>query len=99
MATKSEELAAEIELPEQSPDTTHFSVIDSDGMAVSNTYTLEASWGSRIVVRGAGFVLEQRDGGLQLVSGRDQPRGTDRDEGESDRTRKTNAQFTIAYNC
>jgi gamma-glutamyltranspeptidase/glutathione hydrolase len=37
--------------------TTHFSVIDADGMAVSNTYTLERSYGSRIVVRGAGFLL------------------------------------------
>ena len=47
-ATSSESLAGEIELAPESPDTTHFSVIDSDGMAVSNTYTLEASWGARI---------------------------------------------------
>jgi gamma-glutamyltranspeptidase/glutathione hydrolase len=32
-------------------------VIDRDGMAVSNTYTLENSFGSRVVVRGAGFLL------------------------------------------
>src|SRR5262249_21462967 len=37
--------------------TTHFSVIDKDGMAVANTYTLERSYGSRVVVRGAGFLL------------------------------------------
>ena len=37
--------------------TTHFSVIDKDGMAVSNTYTLENSYGSRIVVHGAGFIF------------------------------------------
>src|SRR4029077_5237486 len=36
---------------------THFSVIDKDGMAVANTYTLERSYGSRGMGRGAGFVL------------------------------------------
>jgi gamma-glutamyltranspeptidase/glutathione hydrolase len=37
--------------------TTHFSVIDADGLAVSNTYTLERSYGSHVVVKGAGFLL------------------------------------------
>jgi gamma-glutamyltranspeptidase / glutathione hydrolase len=37
--------------------TTHFSIVDQNGMGVSNTYTLENSFGSRIVVRGAGFIL------------------------------------------
>jgi gamma-glutamyltranspeptidase/glutathione hydrolase len=61
-ATASESLAGEIKLATESPDTTHFSVVDSDGMAVSNTYTLEASWGSRIVVRGGGFLLNNEMG-------------------------------------
>jgi gamma-glutamyltranspeptidase/glutathione hydrolase len=61
-ATASESLAGNIGLAQESPDTTHFSVIDSDGMAVSNTFTLEASWGSRIVVRGAGFLLNNEMG-------------------------------------
>ncbi|MBX9579610.1 MAG: gamma-glutamyltransferase, partial [Gemmataceae bacterium] len=30
---------------------------DADGMAVSNTYTLENSYGNRVVVRGAGYIL------------------------------------------
>ena len=50
-------LAPDIRLTEGGPDTTHFSVIDGDGLAVANTYTLERSYGSRIVVRGAGFLL------------------------------------------
>src|SRR5205807_684261 len=37
--------------------TTHFSVLDRDGMAVANTYTLEQGFGSRVVVKGAGFLL------------------------------------------
>jgi len=41
----------------ESPDTTHFSVIDMDGNVVSNTYTLNLSYGSAISVSGAGFLL------------------------------------------
>jgi gamma-glutamyltranspeptidase/glutathione hydrolase len=56
-ATKSEDLAKDIKITSESDNTTHFSVIDADGMAVSNTYTLERSFGSHIVVKGAGFLL------------------------------------------
>ncbi len=38
-------------------ETTHFSVIDAEGNAVANTSTLNFSFGSAIVVRGAGFLL------------------------------------------
>lgn len=38
-------------------DTTHFSVLDKWGNAVSNTYTLNTGFGSGIVVAGAGFLL------------------------------------------
>lgn len=41
----------------ESPDTTHFSILDADGNAVSNTYTLNWSFGSGVVVEGAGFLL------------------------------------------
>jgi gamma-glutamyltranspeptidase/glutathione hydrolase len=37
--------------------TTHFSVLDAEGNAVSNTYTLNTSFGSGVVVGGAGFLL------------------------------------------
>jgi gamma-glutamyltranspeptidase/glutathione hydrolase len=56
-ATKSDDLARDIPLSPEGDSTTHFSVIDSGGMAVSNTYTLERSYGSRVLVRGAGFLL------------------------------------------
>lgn len=56
-ASRSEDLARDIPLAAEGSDTTHFSVIDRDGMAVANTYTLERSYGSRVVVRGAGFLL------------------------------------------
>jgi gamma-glutamyltranspeptidase/glutathione hydrolase len=56
-ATPSEQLAGDIVLAKQSDSTTHFSIIDRNGMAVSNTYTLENSYGNRVVVPGAGFIL------------------------------------------
>jgi gamma-glutamyltranspeptidase/glutathione hydrolase len=37
--------------------TTHFSVIDGNGMAVSNTQTLLSGWGSGVVAPGTGVVL------------------------------------------
>jgi gamma-glutamyltranspeptidase/glutathione hydrolase len=56
-ATPSADLAKDIPLAREGDSTTHFSVIDKDGMAVANTTTLERSYGSRVVVRGAGFLL------------------------------------------
>jgi gamma-glutamyltranspeptidase/glutathione hydrolase len=47
---------------EESLETTHYSVVDADGMAVSVTYTLEAGYGSKIVVSGAGFLLNNEMG-------------------------------------
>jgi gamma-glutamyltranspeptidase/glutathione hydrolase len=41
----------------ESSDTTHFSILDQHGNAVSNTYTLNWTFGSGVVVRGAGFLL------------------------------------------
>ena len=41
----------------ESPDTTHFSIMDDEGNAVANTYTLNFSYGSHIAVAGAGFLL------------------------------------------
>lgn len=46
-----------LDLPPESVNTTHFSVMDSAGNAVSNTYTLNFSYGSHIMVPGAGFLL------------------------------------------
>jgi len=41
----------------ESNETTHFSIVDKFGNAVSNTYTINFSYGSGIVVEGAGFLL------------------------------------------
>ena len=41
----------------ESPETTHYSIIDSAGNAVAVTTTINGSFGSGVVVRGAGFLL------------------------------------------
>ena len=63
--------------PAQEPEeTTHFSVIDRLGMAVSNTYTLEGGYGSRVVVKGAGFILNNEMGDFNKNPGVTLPDGT-----------------------
>jgi len=51
-------------------ETTHFSVVDSEGNAVSLTYTLEHSYGSRIVAEGTGFLLNNEMGDFNPIPGR-----------------------------
>lgn len=77
-ATPSIQLAGDIPVtrePYESPQTTHFSVIDGKGMGVSNTYTLEASYGSCIVVKGAGFLLNNEMGDFNPIPGRTDTEG------------------------
>jgi len=57
LSTPSEALGPGDPLPYESGETTHFSIVDNMGNAVSNTYTINFSYGSGIVVPGAGFIL------------------------------------------
>lgn len=41
----------------ESEQTTHFTVVDKAGNAVTNTYTLNGSYGNKVTVEGAGFLL------------------------------------------
>jgi gamma-glutamyltranspeptidase/glutathione hydrolase len=41
----------------ESGETTHYSVVDAEGNAVANTYTLNGAYGSGVTVEGAGFLL------------------------------------------
>ena len=66
---------SDITLPEESNETTHFSVVDSDGMAVSVTFTLEAGYGSKIVVPGGGFLLNNEMGDFNAAPGLTNDRG------------------------
>jgi gamma-glutamyltranspeptidase/glutathione hydrolase len=68
-ATRSKDLAADMPLAPEGTDTTHFSIIDRRGMAVANTYTLERLWGSRIVVKNMGFLLNNNMFSFNLFPG------------------------------
>jgi gamma-glutamyltranspeptidase/glutathione hydrolase len=56
-ATPSSEVSHGKILGYESDETTHYSIIDSFGNAVSVTTTLNTGYGSKVVVKGAGFIL------------------------------------------
>ena len=58
-ATKST-VVKPFELTTESRDTTHFSIIDKDGNAVSNTYTLGYSFGSGVTIPGTGILMNNQ---------------------------------------
>jgi len=70
-ASSSVEIGADIVTTRaaESDETTHFSVVDAEGNAVSNTYTLEGGYGSGVVVRGAGFILNNEMGDFNKKPG------------------------------
>lgn len=69
-ATPSATIAPGRELPARSKDTTHYSVADEKGNMVSNTYTLNASFGSAIAVPGTGMLLNNEMGDFAAVPGK-----------------------------
>lgn len=56
-ATKSADILAGVFPGYESPETTHYSIVDGEGNAVSITTTLNNSYGSKVFVGGAGFLL------------------------------------------
>ena len=56
-ATPSSEVGKIIPQPKESTETTHISIIDKEGNAVALTTTLNGLYGSKVVVSGAGFLL------------------------------------------
>jgi gamma-glutamyltranspeptidase/glutathione hydrolase len=58
IATPSKKISTQIPLPQnESTETTHYSIYDKDGNAVSVTTTINSAYGSKVVVGGAGFLL------------------------------------------
>jgi gamma-glutamyltranspeptidase/glutathione hydrolase len=57
------------EWPRESDETTHISIVDAQRNAVSMTYTLEQGYGARIVVPGAGFLLNNEMGDFNAGPG------------------------------
>ena len=56
--------------PAESPHTSHFSIIDADGNLVSATQTVNTTFGSKFVVGGTGFVLNNEMDDFALVAGK-----------------------------
>ena len=61
-ATASKSSPTTFDWPHESDETTHISIVDRDRNAVSMTYTLEQGYGVKIVVPGAGFLLNNEMG-------------------------------------
>lgn len=59
----------DVSLAYESAETTHYSVVDGDGMAVAVTYTLEQSYGMKAVVTGAGFLMNNEMGDFNGKAG------------------------------
>ena len=58
---------ASFDWPAEGSETTHLSIVDAERQAVSLTYTLEQLYGSKIVVPGAGFLLNNEMGDFNPV--------------------------------
>ena len=56
-ASTSEQVKAGKPLGYESEETTHFTVVDAEGNAVANTYTLNNSYGSAVVAKGTGILM------------------------------------------
>ena len=65
----------DVEQLSEGDHTTHLSVMDSEGNAVSLTYTLEGWFGSKIVVDGAGFLLNNEMGDFNPIPGTTDEKG------------------------
>jgi gamma-glutamyltranspeptidase/glutathione hydrolase len=75
IATRSKSLSNDIPINPEGQSTTQFSTIDKTGMAVANTYTLERRWGSRIVVRNMGFLLNNDMRAFNIFPGETDTKG------------------------
>jgi gamma-glutamyltranspeptidase/glutathione hydrolase len=60
---------------EEGRNTTHFSILDSDGNAVSNTYTLGYSFGSGVTIPGTGVLLNNQMNNFAYSYGDKEERG------------------------
>ena len=74
-ATSSLSLGKDIVTRTEGSDTTHFSVVDAQGNAVANTCTLEDLYGSRVIPKGTGFLLNDEMHDFNLNPGVTDTRG------------------------
>ncbi len=74
-ARASADLGEMILVAAESPETTHYSVVDGSGNAVSLTYTIEAGFGAKVVAPGTGFLLNNEMGDFNAWPGVTDERG------------------------
>lgn len=55
--------------PYESEQTTHYSIVDAEGLAVAVTYTLEEEYGVAMIVPGAGFLMNNEMGDFNAAPG------------------------------
>jgi gamma-glutamyltranspeptidase/glutathione hydrolase len=67
--TPSSSVRAGVDLLVESEETTHFSIVDNRGMAVAVTTTINLDYGSKAVVPGAGFILNNEMDDFSLKAG------------------------------
>lgn len=68
-ARSSTALGAAIITAPESPETTHYSVVDAAGNVVSTTYTIEQGYGSKAMAPGTGFLLNNEMGDFNTWPG------------------------------
>ncbi|MGD9346347.1 MAG: gamma-glutamyltransferase [Candidatus Aminicenantes bacterium] len=68
-ALPSLELGKEILTLEEAKETTHYSVVDKDGLAVATTYTLNGGYGAGVVVPGTGILLNNEMDDFNVTPG------------------------------
>ena len=80
----------------ESQETTHFSIVDAQRNAVSMTYTLEASYGSKIIAPGTGFLLNNEMGDFNAGPGLTTEQGLIGTEAEPRAARQADAVEHVA---
>jgi gamma-glutamyltranspeptidase/glutathione hydrolase len=68
-ATDSKNISGGVFPGYESMETTHFSVVDKEGNAVSVTTTLNGGYGSRVIVKGAGFFMNNEMDDFSVKAG------------------------------
>src|SRR3989449_6138591 len=68
-ASSSKQVKAGKPLGYESEETTHFTVVDAEGNAVANTYTLNNSYGSAVVAKGTGLIMNDEMGDFAAKPG------------------------------
>jgi gamma-glutamyltranspeptidase/glutathione hydrolase len=81
-ATRSSDVKPGVEpTKKESTQTTHYSVVDADGNAVANTYTLNTGYGAKFVVPGTGVLLNNEMDDFAVAPGK--PNGYGLVQGEA----------------